>query len=331
MPKTVENYSQEVGRAGRDGLQSTCVMFLASSDIPTLEGFCRGDTCSEKDLQLWLQEVVTKQPAKDGTLDFNHYKQSKEYVVVYSMSICTVAHRASSYDMRVLLRPSIIDTVTLYLFVSKMFSAYVMRSWNWIMDSSVPLLPFSLYTKYPLVPPAFRPPCRARIKLSRPSGLTAVVKGASMRLVQVDVSVAKSPSNCCLQIDVVEASEASGIERADLAKQISDWELDGWFLPFLLSVGGHIIVVGIITSKASQIRAVSGWQCLSVLPTKLWWQRYTVLKELPVTVEAIKKVAGDIYLRMLEREEEGIEKLRQVVAFATDDDCNVLQPGATFD
>jgi hypothetical protein len=60
------------------------------------------------------------------------------------------------------------------------------------------------------------------------------------------------------------------------------------------------------------------------------WQRYTVLKELPVTAEAIKQVAGDMYLRMLKREDEGIEKLRQVITFATDDDCNVLQPVATF-
>jgi superfamily II DNA helicase RecQ len=77
MPKTLEGYSQEVGRAGRDGLPSTCLMFLSALDIPVLEGFCRGDTCSKKDLQLWMQEVALKQPAKDGTLDFNHYVQSK--------------------------------------------------------------------------------------------------------------------------------------------------------------------------------------------------------------------------------------------------------------
>jgi superfamily II DNA helicase RecQ len=101
MPKTLENYSQEVGRAGRDGLPSTCVMFLSPLDLPTLEGFCRGDTCSEKDLQLWLQEVVTKQPAKDGSLDFNHYKQAKEYVFLV-LSICTITNQKFSYDIRVL-------------------------------------------------------------------------------------------------------------------------------------------------------------------------------------------------------------------------------------
>jgi len=104
MPKTLENYSQEVGRAGRDGLPSACLMFLAASDIPVLEGFARGDTCSKKDLQLWMQEVVLKQPAKDGSLDFNHYQQSRTWVLVVSVFNVFLIHNHSlfqSYDIRV--------------------------------------------------------------------------------------------------------------------------------------------------------------------------------------------------------------------------------------
>ena len=77
MPKTLENYSQEIGRAGRDGHGSECLMFLSAADVPALEGFCRGDTCSKKDLALWLQEVAFKQPAVDGCIDFSLYSQSK--------------------------------------------------------------------------------------------------------------------------------------------------------------------------------------------------------------------------------------------------------------
>jgi superfamily II DNA helicase RecQ len=77
MPKTLENYSQEVGRAGRDGLPSQCVVFLSAPDVPILEGFCRGDTCAKKDLELWLQEVAMKSPASDNTIDFNLTQQGK--------------------------------------------------------------------------------------------------------------------------------------------------------------------------------------------------------------------------------------------------------------
>lgn len=90
MPKTLENYSQEVGRAGRDGLRSECYMFLCATDLPILEGFARGDTCAKRDIELWISEVATKEPASDGTLDFNLYKQAKEYVLPIIMNIMLI-------------------------------------------------------------------------------------------------------------------------------------------------------------------------------------------------------------------------------------------------
>ncbi|KAK0506457.1 P-loop containing nucleoside triphosphate hydrolase protein [Armillaria luteobubalina] len=80
MPKTLENYSQEVWRAGRDGLSSTRLLFLSAPDIPVLEEFSRGDTCSKTSLELWMQEVALKSSSTDGTLQFNHYQQSKSSV-----------------------------------------------------------------------------------------------------------------------------------------------------------------------------------------------------------------------------------------------------------
>ena len=105
MPKTLENYSQEVGRAGRDGQASDCHMFLSTLDIPILEGFARGDTCALRDLELWLQEVALKEPSPDGTLDFNHYVQSKQCVAIssthaYVINICVSLDMTSGYVCR---------------------------------------------------------------------------------------------------------------------------------------------------------------------------------------------------------------------------------------
>ena len=70
---------QEVGRAGRDGLPSTCILFLCVEDVPVLEGFARGDTCSKTSLGLWLGGVMLTKPDPDGALSFNMYEQGRDY------------------------------------------------------------------------------------------------------------------------------------------------------------------------------------------------------------------------------------------------------------
>ncbi|MFU8878577.1 MAG: ATP-dependent DNA helicase RecQ, partial [Wenzhouxiangellaceae bacterium] len=44
LPKSLENYSQEIGRAGRDGDPATCETFACPDDLRVLENFVYGDT-----------------------------------------------------------------------------------------------------------------------------------------------------------------------------------------------------------------------------------------------------------------------------------------------
>ncbi|MBR9771783.1 MAG: RecQ family ATP-dependent DNA helicase [Gammaproteobacteria bacterium] len=43
LPKSIENYSQEIGRAGRDGKPSECLMLAGREHLPVLENFIHGD------------------------------------------------------------------------------------------------------------------------------------------------------------------------------------------------------------------------------------------------------------------------------------------------
>ncbi|MEZ4891523.1 MAG: DNA helicase RecQ [Saprospiraceae bacterium] len=59
MPKSIENYYQETGRAGRDGLNGKCIAFYNYADILRLEKFLRDKPVAEREMGAQLmQEVV---------------------------------------------------------------------------------------------------------------------------------------------------------------------------------------------------------------------------------------------------------------------------------
>ncbi|KZT30636.1 ATP-dependent DNA helicase [Neolentinus lepideus HHB14362 ss-1] len=235
MPKTLENYSQEVGRAGRDGLPSTCLMFLSAPDIPALEGFARGDTCAEKDLQLWVHEVAAKAPAADGTLDFNLYQQSKEYDIRSNVLNLCYAQLELDYNY--------LRAVTPFYSVYTL-SQRTATGWNKVLSDT--------------------------------SDAAKAIKGSW---------IPKRGGGH--EVDVVNAASRYGVDRAALAKKVSDWEFDGS-----------------VVSKPSQVR-----------------MRYQVLNPLPRTSASIEELVKKMYVRMVAREEEAVQKLREVIKFATDDDC----------
>jgi len=75
LPKSLENYSQEIGRAGRDGQPSNCEMFVCPDDLNTLENFIYGDTPSLESVRGLLAEVFAQGEDFDVSLydlSYNH-------------------------------------------------------------------------------------------------------------------------------------------------------------------------------------------------------------------------------------------------------------------
>ncbi|KAI4842706.1 ATP-dependent DNA helicase, partial [Aureobasidium sp. EXF-8846] len=118
LASTVEEYSQQIGRAGRDGEPGYCIMFLCHADIYLRQNFSLGDLPSRNSLLSMLKDVFGRERTPDNEGEVIKLAH-RELSTLYDIRLSPLGVVFAALELRFGLLRAITPEYTSYQFEDK--------------------------------------------------------------------------------------------------------------------------------------------------------------------------------------------------------------------
>lgn len=103
LPKSIENYSQEIGRGGRDGEAANCTVLANLDGLVTIENFVYGDTPDKSAIERVIDDIKSQSPAMEKRVTRDGAKQdkAKQYAANQTNSSVSIDNNVYQWETQI--------------------------------------------------------------------------------------------------------------------------------------------------------------------------------------------------------------------------------------